>query len=85
MVGASALTRAELRLLPLLATHLTFREIGERLYISQNTAKRQAVFIHASSASPPAARRSSAPGTSACSASSLAWTLAAKLAAIDGT
>jgi LuxR family maltose regulon positive regulatory protein len=46
MVGASALTRAELRLLPLLATHLTFREIGERLYVTQNTVKRQAVSIY---------------------------------------
>jgi LuxR family transcriptional regulator, maltose regulon positive regulatory protein len=34
VMGASSLTRAELRLLPLLPTHLTFREIGERLYIS---------------------------------------------------
>jgi len=36
---ASSLTPAELRLLPLLATHLSFREIGERLYISRNTVK----------------------------------------------
>ena len=46
IIGASSLTRAELRLLPLLSTHFTFREIGERLYISQNTVKRQAVFIY---------------------------------------
>ena len=45
-VGASSLTRAELRLLPLLATHFTFREIGERLYVSQNTVKRQAVSMY---------------------------------------
>jgi LuxR family maltose regulon positive regulatory protein len=44
--GASGLTTAELRLLPLLATHLTFREIGERLYISQNTVKTQAVSVY---------------------------------------
>ena len=31
-VGGSSLTTAELRILPLLATHLTFREIAERLY-----------------------------------------------------
>src|SRR5215207_9101484 len=31
---ASSLTAAELRLLPLLTTHLTFREIAERLYVS---------------------------------------------------
>jgi LuxR family maltose regulon positive regulatory protein len=46
IIGASSLTRAELRLLPLLSTHFTFREIGDRLYISQNTVKRQAVFIY---------------------------------------
>ena len=31
--GASSLTTAELRLLPLLATHLTLAEIGQRLYV----------------------------------------------------
>jgi LuxR family maltose regulon positive regulatory protein len=41
-VGASALTAAELRLLPLLPTHLSFQEIGERLYVSTNTVKSQA-------------------------------------------
>jgi LuxR family maltose regulon positive regulatory protein len=47
MVGAaSSLTRAELRLLPLLSTHLSFREIGERLYISQHTVKTQAMSIY---------------------------------------
>jgi LuxR family maltose regulon positive regulatory protein len=46
MVGASSLSRAELRLLPLLSTHLSFREIGERLYVTQNTVKRQAVSIY---------------------------------------
>ncbi|MGH9260130.1 MAG: hypothetical protein ACRD08_09600, partial [Acidimicrobiales bacterium] len=35
--GASSLTTAELRLLPLLPTHLSFREIGERLYVSRHT------------------------------------------------
>ena len=39
---AASLTPAELRLLPLLATHLSFREIGERLYISRTTVKTQA-------------------------------------------
>jgi len=37
--GASTLTEAELRVLPYLATHLTFREIGERLYLSRHTVK----------------------------------------------
>jgi LuxR family maltose regulon positive regulatory protein len=44
--GPSSLTAAELRLLPLLATHLTFREVGQRLYISQNTVKTQAMSIY---------------------------------------
>jgi LuxR family maltose regulon positive regulatory protein len=45
-LGASSLTAAELRLLPLLPTYLTFREIGERLFVSQNTAKTQALSIY---------------------------------------
>jgi LuxR family maltose regulon positive regulatory protein len=44
--GASALTEAELRLLPLLTTHLTFPEIGEELFISPNTVKTQANSIY---------------------------------------
>jgi LuxR family maltose regulon positive regulatory protein len=44
--GVSSLTAAELRLLPLLATHLTFREIGERLYVSQHTVKTQAISVY---------------------------------------
>jgi LuxR family maltose regulon positive regulatory protein len=44
-VGASALTAAELRLLPLLATHLAYRDIGERLYISRNTVKSHTASI----------------------------------------
>jgi LuxR family maltose regulon positive regulatory protein len=35
--GVTPLTPAELRLLPYLQTHLTFREIGERLFVSRNT------------------------------------------------
>jgi LuxR family maltose regulon positive regulatory protein len=38
-LGASALTVAELRLLPLLPTHLSFPEIGEKLFLSRNTIK----------------------------------------------
>jgi LuxR family transcriptional regulator, maltose regulon positive regulatory protein len=45
-VGMSSLTSAELRLLPLLATHLSFREIGERLYVSRHTVKTQAVSVY---------------------------------------
>jgi len=44
--GASALTDAELRLLPLLATHLTFGELGEELFISRNTVKTEASSIY---------------------------------------
>jgi LuxR family maltose regulon positive regulatory protein len=43
---ASTLTRAELRLLPLLATHLSFREIGERLFVSRNTVKTEAISVY---------------------------------------
>jgi LuxR family maltose regulon positive regulatory protein len=43
---AMSLTRAELRLLPYLATHLTFPEIGSRLFISRNTVKSQAVSVY---------------------------------------
>jgi LuxR family maltose regulon positive regulatory protein len=42
----SGLTGAELRLLPLLTTHLSFREIGERLYVSRNTVKTQAISVY---------------------------------------
>ena len=44
--GPSSLSTAELRLLPLLSTHLSFREIGERLYISQHTVKIQALSVY---------------------------------------
>ena len=40
--GASSLTAAELRLLPLLSTHLSYAEIGDRLHVSTNTVKTQA-------------------------------------------
>ena len=43
---AASLSPAELRLLPLLATHLSFREIGERLYISRSTVKTEAASAY---------------------------------------
>ena len=43
---AMSLTGAELRLLPYLATHLTFPEIGTRLFLSRNTVKSEAVSIY---------------------------------------
>ena len=45
-LGASSLSAAELRLLPLLPSYLTFREIGERLYLSPNTIKSEALSIY---------------------------------------
>jgi LuxR family transcriptional regulator, maltose regulon positive regulatory protein len=44
--GAAPLTTAELRLLPLLPTHHSFREIGQRLHLSQHTVKTQAMSIY---------------------------------------
>src|SRR5215208_2293698 len=44
--GASALTAAELHVLPLLTTHLTFKEVGARLYLSQHTVKSHAMSIY---------------------------------------
>jgi LuxR family maltose regulon positive regulatory protein len=43
---ASALTAAELRLLPMLSTHLSFAEIAAELFVSPNTAKTHAVSIY---------------------------------------
>jgi len=43
---AMSLTGAELRLLPYLATHITFPEIGSRLFISRNTVKTEAVAVY---------------------------------------
>jgi LuxR family transcriptional regulator, maltose regulon positive regulatory protein len=44
--GASALTAAELRLLPLLATRLSFPEIAGELFLSPNTVKSQAASLY---------------------------------------
>ncbi len=43
---AMSLTGAELRLLPYLATHLTFPEIASRLFISRNTVKTEAISTY---------------------------------------
>jgi LuxR family transcriptional regulator, maltose regulon positive regulatory protein len=45
-LGVTSLSAAELRLLPLLPSYLSFREIGERLFLSQNTVKTQAISIY---------------------------------------
>jgi LuxR family maltose regulon positive regulatory protein len=44
--GASALTAAELRLLPLLSTHLSFPEIAREMFLSPNTIKSEAYSIY---------------------------------------
>lgn len=44
--GASLLTPAERRLLPLLPTRLTFEEIGGRFHLSKNTIKTQAMSLY---------------------------------------
>ncbi|HWX96388.1 MAG TPA: LuxR C-terminal-related transcriptional regulator [Solirubrobacteraceae bacterium] len=44
--GSSLLTLAELRILRFLPTHLSFREIGERLHVSTNTVKSQAHAVY---------------------------------------
>jgi LuxR family maltose regulon positive regulatory protein len=46
MLGLSALTTAELRLVPLLPTHLSLVEIGQRLYISRHTVKTHAISVY---------------------------------------
>jgi LuxR family transcriptional regulator, maltose regulon positive regulatory protein len=45
-VGVSTLSPAELRLVPYLQTHLTYQEIGQRLYISTNTVRTQTQSIY---------------------------------------
>jgi LuxR family transcriptional regulator, maltose regulon positive regulatory protein len=42
----SSLTAAELRLLPMLATHLSFPEIGAELFLSPHTVKSQAMSLY---------------------------------------
>jgi LuxR family transcriptional regulator, maltose regulon positive regulatory protein len=44
--GASALTAAELRLLPMLSTHLSFPEIGAQMFLSRHTVKSEAFSIY---------------------------------------
>ena len=46
LAGPSALTNAELRLLPILSTPLSFKEIGDRMFLSRHTIKTQAISIY---------------------------------------
>jgi LuxR family maltose regulon positive regulatory protein len=45
-LGASSLTAAELRLLPLLSTHLSLQEIGQQLHVSRHTVKTQTLSVY---------------------------------------
>ena len=45
-IAPGSLTTAELRILRLLPTHLSFREMGSRLYVSPNTVKTQAQAVY---------------------------------------
>jgi LuxR family maltose regulon positive regulatory protein len=44
--AGQALTGAELRLLPLLSTNLSFPEIGREFFLSRHTIKSQAMSIY---------------------------------------
>jgi LuxR family maltose regulon positive regulatory protein len=46
LAGPSTLTPAELRVLPMLSTHLMFEEIADRLHVSRHTVKAQVVSIY---------------------------------------
>ena len=44
--GGPPLSPAELRVLPYLQTHLTIREIGDRLFVSRNTVNSEIGAIY---------------------------------------
>jgi LuxR family maltose regulon positive regulatory protein len=44
--GASSLTAAEMRLLPMLSTHLSFAEIAAEMFLSRHTISSQAMSIY---------------------------------------
>jgi LuxR family maltose regulon positive regulatory protein len=44
--GPSSISPAELRVIQLLPTHLSFREIGYSLFLSRNTVKTQAIAAY---------------------------------------
>lgn len=44
--GPSPLTPAELRVLPYLQTHLTYRDIGARLFVTRNTVRSEVASIY---------------------------------------
>ena len=59
--GASALTAAELRLLPPLSTHWSFPQIAGEMVLSRYTIKSQAISIYPKLGPPRAARQPSGP------------------------
>lgn len=46
VAGMSSLTAAELRLLPMLATHLSMPEIAAQMFLSRNTIRSQAMSVY---------------------------------------
>ncbi|MGO9188684.1 MAG: AAA family ATPase [Streptosporangiaceae bacterium] len=56
VVGVSALTAAELRLLPMLSTHLSFPEIAADMSLSRNTIKSEAISIYRKLGTPSRSR-----------------------------
>jgi ATP/maltotriose-dependent transcriptional regulator MalT len=46
VIGATSLSRAEMRVLQLLPTHLSLSEIGDRLHISRNTVKSHVAAVY---------------------------------------
>ena len=63
VLGASALTTAELRLLPMLSTHLSFPEIAEEMFLSRHTVKAEAMSIYRKLGVSHEARQSAGPAS----------------------
>ena len=84
----ATLTTAELRILALLPTHLSFREMGSRLYVSPNTVKTQAQAVYrkldASSRSEAVARANELGLLEALSVASTTRPVAAEGLVVDG-
>jgi len=64
--SAMSLTAAEVRVLQLLPTHLTLREIADELFVSCSTVKTQVTRSTRSCMPPRAHRRCSVAASSAC-------------------
>jgi LuxR family transcriptional regulator, maltose regulon positive regulatory protein len=65
-LGASALSAAELRLLPMLVTHLSFPQIAAGMFLSRYTIRAQAMSIYrklGASSRDQAVSRSREPGS----------------------